>query len=161
MNNLQALTRAQLARHIRNHVASQLYDDSGVDSEGVGTAIYSLSDPRDIRRIRYIGQTRAPRRRLLQHLAAARLWLPDERPWWIKSPKLLPLYTWIRELYRHEYRLPVMVINSWAATSPEARMAERLQIYEGLARQLPLLNIEAQTVGSQIPLSFMPTLPGS
>jgi hypothetical protein len=98
---------------------------------------------------------------LLQHLAAARLWLPDERPWWIKSPKLLPLYTWIRELHRHEYRLPVMVINSWAATSPEARLAERLQIYEGLAQQLPLLNIEAQTVGSQIPMSFMPTLPGS
>jgi hypothetical protein len=160
MHNLRALTRAQLARHIRDHVASQLYDDSGVVSERIGTAIYSLSDPRDIRRIRYVGQTRAPRRRLLQHLAAARLWLPDELPWWVKSPKLLPLYTWIRELHRDDYRLPVMVISAWAATSSEARLAERLKIQDGLAQQLPLLNIEAQTVGRQIPLGFGPTRHG-
>jgi hypothetical protein len=148
----QALTKAQLARQIRDHVASQLYDDSGSSAEG--TAIYALSDPREIRRLRYIGQSKAPRRRLLQHLAAARLWMPDELPWWIKSPKLLPLYTWIRELHRDEYRLPVMVISSWAATAPEARLAERLKIYEGLSQQLPLLNIEAQILGQQIPLAL-------
>jgi hypothetical protein len=147
----QTMTRARLAQHINAHVAAQLYDESGSEIRG-GTAIYALSDPREIRRVRYIGQTRAPRRRFLQHLAAARLWLPDERPWWVKSPKLLPLYTWIRELHRDEFRLPVMVISSWAATTSAARQAERLRIYECLARQLPLVNIEADILGAQIPL---------
>jgi hypothetical protein len=151
MEMQQRLTRAQLARHIRNHVATQLYDDSDSEIRG-GTAIYSLSDPREIACVRYIGQTRSPRRRFLQHLAAARLWLPDERPWWVKSPKLLPLYTWIRELHRDDFRLPVMVISSWAATNPAARAAERLRIYECLARRLPLVNIEAGILGPRVPL---------
>ena len=151
METQQSLTKAQLARHIRDHVAAQLYDDSGSEIRD-GTAIYSLSDPREIKCVRYIGQTKAPRRRFLQHLAAARLWLPDERPWWVKSPKLLPLYTWIRELHRDGFRLPVMVISSWAATNAAARSAERLRIYECLARQLPLVNIEAELLGRQIPL---------
>ena len=150
METLQPLSKAQLARHIRKHVASQLYDESAQDAEGA--AIYELADPRDIRRVRYVGQTSGPRRRFLQHLSAARLWLPVERPWWVKSPKLLPLYTWIRELYRDELRLPTMVITRWAETSAEARLAERHRIYECLAQQLPLLNIESQTLGRQIPL---------
>jgi hypothetical protein len=152
MQSLQPLSKAQLARHIRKHVASQLYDESVQDPEG--TAIYELADPREIRRVRYVGQTSGPSRRFLQHLTAARLWLPEERPWWVKSPKLLPLYTWIRELYRDEFRLPTMVITRWAATSTEARLAERHRIYECLAKQLPLLNIESQTLGQQIPLTL-------
>ena len=150
METLQPLSKAQLARHIRKHVASQLYDESVQDPEG--TAIYELADPREIRRVRYVGQTSGPRRRFLQHLTAARLWLPEERPWWVKSPKLLPLYTWIRELYRDELRLPIMVITRWAAAGTEARLAERHRIYECLGQQLPLLNIESQTLGRQIPL---------
>jgi hypothetical protein len=147
----QTLTKAQLARLIRSHVASQLYDESE-DESRQGTAIYSLSDPREIRLIRYVGQTRSPRKRFLQHLAAARLWLPDETPWWVKSPKLLPLYNWIRELHRDEFRLPVMVVGSWAATNLAARQAERLRIYECLAQRMPLVNIEAAILGNQIPL---------
>ena len=145
------LSRAQLAQRIRNHIATQLYDDSGSDIRQ-GIAIYSLSDPREIRRVRYIGQSKAPRRRFLQHLAAARLWLPDERPWWVKSATLLPLYNRIRELHRDEFRLAVMVISRWSATSAAARLAERLRIYECLAQQLPLVNIEAEILGRQIPL---------
>ena len=137
-----ALIKAQLARQIRSHVASQLYDESGTAPEGI--AIYLLSDPREIRRARYVGLTTEPRRRLLQHLAAARLWLPDAMPWWIKSPRLRPLYSWMRDLHRDGGRFPTMVIDSWAATSSEARVAERHRIYECLARELPLLNVEAE-----------------
>ena len=46
-------TKAELARHIRQHVARELYDDSGLGP--VGTAIYSLSDPRDLRLTRSEG----------------------------------------------------------------------------------------------------------
>jgi len=122
-----------------------LYDESGVCPQGI--ALYSLSDPRDIRSCRYIGQTRQPRRRLLQHVNTARLWLPDERPWWIKLPELRPLYEWIRELYRDDARLPVMVVYSWVATPVEARVAERERIYECLERGLPILNVERETLG--------------
>jgi hypothetical protein len=135
------VTRAQLAYHLRRCVAAHLYDDSGVLPHGV--AIYSLSDPRAVRQIRYIGQTSAPRRRLLQHLNTSRLWLPDELPWWVKSPKLRPLYTWIRELYGDGNRLPVMVVSAWV-DSLDARSAERARIQECLAQHLPLLNIEAE-----------------
>ena len=143
-------TRAQLARLLREHAAANLFDES-VDSAD-GTAIYTLSDPREIRRVRYVGQTNAPRRRLLQHLNTARLWMPEERPWWVKSPKLRPLYDWIRELYAEERRLPVMVITVWVTTAREARAAERAQIHECLRQQLPLLNFERELLGPQIPL---------
>jgi hypothetical protein len=139
-----------LTRHFRSHIASQLYDDSRVSPSG--TAIYFLSDPRDIREVRYVGQTSAPRRRFLQHLNTARLWLPDETPWWVKSPKLRPLYGWIRELYRDELRLPTMVISAWADTPAEARLAERSRIFECLKMQLPLLNVETEILGRQLPL---------
>ena len=46
----------------------------------------------------------------------------------------------------------MMVISSWEATRFGARLAERLKIYECLARQLPLVNIEAAILGKQIPL---------
>lgn len=144
------LTKSQLARYVRCHVAAELYDESGAPAEG--TAIYALSDPRDIRCIRYVGQTSHPRRRFLQHLNAARLWLPDERPWWIKSPTLRPLYEWIRELYQQELRLPIMVISAWADTTAAAKLAERARIYECLVNRLPLLNVETEILGPQMPL---------
>jgi hypothetical protein len=144
------LTKPQLARRIRSHIAVELYDESGVPANGI--AIYSLSDPRDLRRVRYVGQSLLPSRRFRQHLDSARLWLPDERPWWVKSPKLRPLYGWIRDLYREELRLPTMVISAWMASLADARLAERSQIYECLAKQLPLLNVESDILGRQIPL---------
>jgi hypothetical protein len=142
-------SKAELGRYFRSHVGVQLYDDSGIASRG--TAIYPLSDPRDIRQVRYIGQTRAPRRRFLQHLNAAMLWLPDETPWWLKCPRLRPLADWIRELYRDEHRLPVMVITAWVNTVAAARVAERARIYECLENRLPLLNFETEILGRQIP----------
>ena len=144
-------TRFELARHIRRHIAVELYDESGVPPAGI--AIYSLSDPRDLRRLRYVGQTMHPSRRFLQHLSTARLWLPDDRPWWIKSPKLRPLYLWIRDLYRDELRMPTMVISGWVEGLGDARLAERSRIYECLAKQLPLLNVETENIGRQIPLT--------
>jgi hypothetical protein len=148
--NFGPLTKAQVGRHLRRHVGTHLYDDSGVTAQG--TAIYSLSDPRDIREVRYIGQTNVPSRRFLQHLNTAKLWLPDETPWWVKSPKLRPLYQWIKELYRDERRLPVMVVTAWVETVSDARLAERSRIYECLQKRLRLLNVETEILGRQIPL---------
>jgi hypothetical protein len=143
-------TRSQLRRRFRQHAESGLFDDSQTGGEGL--AIYTLSDPRNIRDVRYVGQTRSPRRRLLQHLNHAQLWLPDEVPWWVKQPKLRPLYTWIRDLYRDEYRLPVMLVVSWAATVALARMAERERIFYYLAQRQPILNVEMEIAGRQTPL---------
>jgi hypothetical protein len=147
---MEVLTKVQVGRHLRRHTGVHLYDDSGVVPEG--TAIYSLSDPRDVREVRYIGQTNVPRRRFLQHLNTAKLWLPDELPWWVKSPKLRPLYHWIREMYRDERRLPVMVVTAWVETVSDARLAERSRIYECLEKRLQLLNVETEILGRQIPL---------
>jgi hypothetical protein len=144
------VTKAQVGQHLRRHVGMHLYDDSGEVPEG--TAIYALSDPRDVREVRYIGQTNVPRRRFLQHLNTAKLWLPDERPWWVKSPKLRPLYQWIRELYRDERRLPVMLVTAWVEIGSDARLAERSRIYECLEKRLRLLNVETEILGRQIPL---------
>jgi hypothetical protein len=143
------LSKAQFVRQLRNRLVSHLYDESGATPEGV--AIYSLSDPRDLREVRYIGQTAAPWRRLLQHVGTARLWLPDERPWWVKSPKLRPLYNWIRQIYSDEARLPVMVIFAWT-DSCNARTSERDKIYDCMQRKLPLLNFERELLGRQMPL---------
>jgi hypothetical protein len=144
------LSQTQLARHILGHVGAQMYDESAVAP--IGIAIYSLSDPRDIREVRYVGQSADPRRRFLQHLNAAKLWLPDERPWWVKSPKLRPLYHWIRELYREELRMPTLVVSAWVATASDARLVERTRIFECLARRLPLLNVETEILGRQAAL---------
>jgi hypothetical protein len=144
------VTKAQVGQHFRRHVGMHLYDDSGEIPRG--TAIYFLADPRDVRDVRYIGQTNIPRRRFLQHLNTAKVWLPDETPWWVKSPKLRPLYGWIRELYRDGRRLPVMVVTAWAETASAARVAERNRIYECLEKRLPLLNVETEILGRQIPL---------
>ena len=146
----RTLTKAELSRFLRREVDSHFFDDSRAVPEG--TAIYWLADPRDIQHVRYVGQTRAPRRRFLQHLNTARLWLPDEKPWWVQSPKLRPLYEWIRALYREDWRLPVMVVSTWVNTTAQARLAERSRILDCLAKQLPLLNIEAELLGRQMPL---------
>ena len=143
-------TKAELARRIRHHVERELYDDSGL--EAAGTAIYSLADPRELRLTRYIGQSSAPRRRFLQHLSTARLWLPEERPWWIKQPRLRPLYEWLRQLYEQEQRLPTMVIHGWVDTTRGARLAERARIVAALAADLPLLNVERELLGRHMPL---------
>ena len=139
--------KIQLARRARACCESQLLDLSGMDAGEV--AIYSLSDPRDISAVRYIGQTRSPRRRLLQHIHTARLWLPEQRPWWVKSPQLRPLYEWIRELYRDEQRLPVMAVIAWTEAR-HARSEERNRICAYLGQQVPLLNRETETIGRQI-----------
>jgi hypothetical protein len=144
------LTKAELTRRIRHHVARELFDDSGLAA--VGTAIYSLADPRELRLTRYIGQSSAPRRRFLQHLSTARLWLPEERPWWVKQPRLRPLYDWLRDLYAQEQRLPTMVVHSWVETTHSARLAERARIMAALANDLPLLNVERELLGRQMPL---------
>ena len=143
------LARAQLTRYLRAHLPGHLCDVSGTAPEGV--AIYSLCDPRELAVSRYVGQTRHPRRRLQQHVATARLWLPDERPWWVHSPKLRPLYEWLRELFRDEGRLPVMVVHAWVGLSA-ARAAERTRICACLERQLPLLNFEYELLRRQLQL---------
>jgi hypothetical protein len=147
---ISSTSAAQLKSRCRVHTRHQLYDDSA--GEATGWAIYTLSDPRDLRDVRYVGQTAAPRRRFLQHLNHAQLWLPDERPWWIKQPKLRPLYSWIRELYADGNRLPVMVVSEWLASVAEARTAERAQIFQCLARRHSLLNVESELLGEQISL---------
>lgn len=145
---MQSLSKAQLSQRIRTHVAGQLYDESGVPSEGI--AIYGLSDPRALREVRYIGQTSNPRRRFLQHLQTARLWIPEQTPWWVKSPELRPLYEWIRLLYRDVGRLPTMIVETWVVTTLDARRAERARICTALVQQVPVLNVEARLAGPQL-----------
>jgi len=136
-----------IARNVRIRSASHIVDLSGATPDEA--AIYALADPRDIEGVRYVGQTCNPRRRFLQHLHTARLWLPDELPWWIKSPKLRPLYDWIRALYRDEQRMPVMVVMAWT-TAGNARAEERRRICECLGRRLPLLNWESEMLSKQL-----------
>src|SRR5215469_3612151 len=121
-----------LQRELRRRLHLHLFDESGVTP--AGTAIYSLADPREARVTRYIGQTAQPSRRLMQHLRTARLWLPDETPWWIEAPQLLPLYHWIRDLYGQERRLPVMIVLAWV-DAEDARLAERDHIRTCLERE--------------------------
>ncbi|HWL63041.1 MAG TPA: hypothetical protein VNQ32_09600 [Steroidobacteraceae bacterium] len=144
------LSRTELAYLIRARLPSLMLDVSGMPPAGF--AIYTLSDPRDLRQVRYVGQTRLPRRRLLQHLNCARLWLPDEVPWWFGSPELRPLYEWIRALHRDEYRLPAMLVTAWTSSSAEARLAERELIMQHLADQHELLNFERELAARQSPL---------
>jgi len=136
-----ALSAAALAHQVRRRLDALVCDDSGVAAEGV--ALYTLADPRELSTVRYVGQTAAPRRRFLQHVRTARLWLPDERPWWVRSPRLRPLYGWIRELFGEEGRLPVMVVTSWVEPA-QARVCERSLICACLAREQPLLNFEGE-----------------
>jgi hypothetical protein len=134
--------KIRVARLIRAGRNTHIVDESGEQPSEV--AIYTLSDPRDVRQVRYVGQTRCPRTRFSQHMNTARLWLPDELPWWVLRPQLRPLYHWIRELYQDECRLPMMLVVAWTEAR-QARTAERVHICEHLGRQLPLLNREAET----------------
>jgi hypothetical protein len=139
--------KAAIGLRVRRQVRAELYDDSCESARGI--AVYTLSDPRVIRDVRYVGQTRSPARRFAQHLNTARLWLPDEIPWWVKSPKLRPLYTWIRELYADGGRMPVMVISAWAGSIGEARALERARIVECLRNRLEILNVEREILEKQ------------
>ena len=127
-----------LQRELRRRLHLYVYDESGVAP--AGTAIYSLADPREARISRYIGQTGQPARRLMQHLRTARLWLPDETPWWVEAPRLQPLYRWIRELHSQEGRLPVMIVHAWVEAQ-HAQLVELERICACLAQRLPLLNV--------------------
>jgi hypothetical protein len=143
-------TKAQLSRRFRASLGSHLVDTSGGSERG--TAIYTLCDPRELRVVRYVGRTTSPRRRLLQHLNTARLWMPDEAPWWVSSPRLRPLYGWLRELYRDEQRLPVMLVTDWIEDAAMAGSVERAFVERCLAERLPLLNYEAGLGGPQLRL---------
>jgi hypothetical protein len=148
-----SLSQVQLSRLIRARVDQLLVDDSSTPPHEA--AIYTLSDPRDLRCVRYVGQTRSPRRRLLQHLNGAKLWLPDELPWWVKDPDLRPLYEWIRGLFRDGFRLPVMIIHEWSPCAA-ARTLERQRIMEALANGESLFNVEARLTGAQLVLPLRP-----
>jgi hypothetical protein len=143
-------TKAQLSRRFRASLGSHLVD--ATDGAGQGIAIYTLSDARELRVARYVGRTADPRRRLLQHLSTARLWMPDDVPWWIVSPRLRPLYGWIRELYREGERLPVMLVADWIEDSALAGSVERAFIERCLAERQPLLNFETGLGGPQLRL---------
>lgn len=138
--------KTALARQIRARRASHMIDLSGTNPSAV--AIYTLSDPRDVRAVRYVGQTSSPRRRFLQHLSTARLWLPDQLPWWVKRTEMRALYEWIRALYLDECRLPVMVITAWTQAD-DALTQERALICEHLRMRSALLNRESATFGQQ------------
>lgn len=140
-------SRTAIGVRVRRHVRAELYDDSGDIARGI--AIYTLSDPRSIRDVRYVGQTQSPARRFAQHLNTARLWVPEAVPWWVKSPKLRPLYTWIRELYADGRRMPVMVITAWTGSIGEARILERGRIVECLESRFEILNVEREVLGRQ------------
>jgi hypothetical protein len=139
--------RFTLTQRIRDCRRHNIIDQTGVAPGEV--AIYTLSDPRDVRLVRYVGQTRNPPSRLTQHLHAARLWLPDELPWWIRQEELRPLYTWIRELHGDGGRLPVMFVVGWT-TAQLARRDERRFIRQFVADGLPLLNHEADAFSRRL-----------
>ena len=147
------LPKAQLSQLIRKQKHGLVLEEPDVAPDGV--AIYTLSDPRDVREVRYVGQTRAPQRRYSQHVNAARLWLSDETPWWYKAPPdQRPLHDWIRTLHRDDYRLPVMIITARVASVSAARQMERALILHYLGQRAFLLNVEAEILGRQVPLGI-------
>jgi hypothetical protein len=147
------LPKAQLSQLIRKHKHALVQEEPGLAPAGV--SIYTLSDPRDVREVRYVGQTRAPLSRFSQHVNAARLWLPDEKPWWYKAPPgLRPLHDWIRALHRDDYRLPAMIITARVASVSAARHMERALILHYLGKSASLLNVEAEILGRQVPLGI-------
>jgi hypothetical protein len=143
--------RATLSREIRRRLPTLRFDDSGATPSGC--AVYTLSDPRDVRAVRYVGQTANPGRRHAQHVAQARLWMPDTLPWWIRRPELRPLYEWIRALHADEGRLPTLIVTAWCTRVADARALERETIMRYLGEQMPVLNREAAILSARIPLS--------
>jgi len=138
-----------LTRTVMAAARSHVYAHRGPDG---GTAIYTLADPRDVRCARYVGQTRNPLARYAQHVRMARLSLPDDHPWWIRSVKHRPLYAWIRELHRDGGRLPFMWVEEWVEPCADPRVAERAAIVRWLTHGAALLNVETLDVGPQLPL---------
>jgi len=132
--------------------AARAHVHAGVPDAPGGTAVYTLADPRDVRCPRYVGQTRDPYARFVQHVRTARLSAPDAVPWWVRSPKHRPLYTWMRELHRDGGRLPFMCVEEWLEPDADALVAERAAIMRWLARGAELLNVEARQLGGQLPL---------
>lgn len=149
------LSKPLLARLVRSALASHIVDDSESAADGEGYAIYFLADPRDVRAVRYVGQTRSPQRRYQQHLASARLWLPDAVPWWVKATELRALYTWMSALHSEDHRLPVMVVRDWQHSLRAARVAEREQIHALLAEGASLFNVEHERAREQLPLPLL------
>lgn len=147
---VQMLSKSQVAAQVQRELAAHVIDDA--DLAPAPYSIYTLSDPRDLRAVRYVGQTATPARRYRQHVHTARLWLPDTTPWWIASPRLRPLYTWLRALHRDGFRLPVMLVVARASTEREALRMEREFICEHLSRGSELLNVEYSTLGPQLAL---------
>jgi hypothetical protein len=144
------LAKSQLGRLLRSAARSQIH---GAEGAAPGwTAVYTLADPRDVRCPRYVGQTRDPRRRFAQHVRAAGLWLPDDAPWWVPSPKHRALYTWIRALHEDGGRLPFMWVTEWVEPGIAPRAAERAAIMRLLAQGAELLNVESRLLGAQLPL---------
>jgi hypothetical protein len=151
-------TQALIARRVRRTLPFLISEDS--PGEHGHFALYTLADPRDVRGVRYVGQTRAPRRRYLQHVRSARLWLAAAQPWWIRLPRLRTLYVWIRELYADEQRLPFMLVSEWFASEAEAREQERCLITQLAERGLPLLNAEAERLRQTRPRTAATPAPG-
>ncbi len=149
-SEVRSPARAAIVRSVRGRMPAHVHDET--NGAASGTAIYTLSDPRDLGSVRYVGRTRAPRRRYLQHVRAASLWIPDELPWWIGEERYRPLYEWIRALFREERRLPVMIVSEWHASPIDATLAERALIQRSLQRRMPLLNIESAAPDPQIRL---------
>jgi hypothetical protein len=136
------ISRTRFSVDLRRRTPLLLIDDC-FDVAGE-VVVYTLSDPRDVRDVRYVGQTRSPRSRYRQHVNKASPWLPDEMPWWIKAPKDRPLHEWIRALHRDGGRLPVMIIVEKHPDICAARAAERAWIHRCLAQGLQIFNVEAQ-----------------
>jgi hypothetical protein len=76
--------------------------------------------------------------------------LPDDVPWWVRSPKYRPLYVCIRELHRDGGRLPFMWIEEWVEPDADARVAERAAMMRLIAAGALLLNVEASRLGEQL-----------
>ena len=136
-----ARAAATLAARLRGPLAALVCDVASGLHEGI--ALYTLSDPRDVRAVRYVGQTRAPLRRYRQHVRAASLLLATAMPWWARAPHLVPLHGWIRTLYGDGRRLPFMLVHQWVACVAEALALERALIERHRAAGCQLLNCEA------------------
>lgn len=135
------VTPAEITRRLRREVGVLVCDDSQRPPEGI--ALYTLSDPRDVRAVRYVGQSRAPARRYGQHVRAACLWLCVPTPWWVRRPHLVPLYTWIRALHEDGARLPFMLVTHWVPALEQARALEQSLIAAHRAAGCALFNCEA------------------
>jgi hypothetical protein len=130
-----------IALRLRRHLGMLICDTS--DAEQVGVALYALSDPRDVRAVRYVGQSTAPARRYRQHVRTACLGHDRQGPWWVRQAHLGPLHEWIRILHADGGRLPFMLITHWVPSVDAARLLEQSLITAHRAAGCALLNCEA------------------